>query len=102
MLCRGAARHAKAVVGEHLAGAGDMAHDPIEHAPARAVAVHPEFEEVPQKAAALRHAETDRVADLGIVRQQRVAGALMAQKRDEVAHRRKADAEHLWLACLVP
>src|SRR5207248_9422298 len=102
MLGRGAARHAKAVVGEHLAGAGDMAEHTVEHAPARAVAVHPEFEEMAQEAAALRYAEADRMPDLGIVGQQRVAVSLIAQKRDEVAHRGEADTEHLWLGRLEP
>ena len=55
-----------------------------------------------QEAAALRYAEADRMPDLGIFRQQRVAGALIAQKRDEVAHRGEADAEHLRLGRLVP
>ncbi len=67
MLGRGAAGHAEAVVGEHLAGPGDMAEDAIEDAPALAVAVHAELEEMPQEAAALRHAEADRMADLRAV-----------------------------------
>src|ERR1044071_2930669 len=102
MLCRGAPRHAKAVVGEYLAGPGEMAHHAIEDAPARAVAVHAELEEMPQKTAALRHTETDRVPNLGIVRHQRVAGAFVAQTRDEIAHRGKADPQHPRLARLVP
>jgi hypothetical protein len=67
MLRRGAAGYAEAVVGEHLAGAGDMAEDAVEDAAALAVAVHAEFEEMPQKAAALRHAKADRMADLRAV-----------------------------------
>ena len=102
MLCRGAAWHAKAMVGEHFAGAGDMAEHTVEHAPARAVAVHPEFEEMAQEAAALRYAEADRMPDLGIVGRQRIAVPLVTQKRYEVAHRGEADTEHLRLGRPVP
>ena len=37
VLGRGAAGHAEAVIGEHLAGAGDMAEHAVEHAPPGAV-----------------------------------------------------------------
>ena len=63
MLRRGAARHREAVVGEHLAGAGDMGQHAVEDASAMPVVVHPEFEEMAQKAAGLRHAEGERVLD---------------------------------------
>src|SRR5205085_12390411 len=102
MLCCGAAGHAEAMVGEHLAGPGDMAEDAVKNAAAPGVAVHPELEEMAQEAAALRHAETDRMADLEIVGRQRIAVPLVTQKRDEIAHRGEADAEHLWLGRLVP
>src|SRR5947207_14614884 len=74
----------------------------VEHAPARAVAVHPEFEEMAQEAAALRYAEADRMPDLGIVGRQRIAVPLVTQKRYEVAHRGEADTEHLRLGRPVP
>ena len=56
LLGRGAPRHAEAVVGKHLAGAGDMAHHAVEDAPPMPVVVHPELEEVAQKTTALRDA----------------------------------------------
>ena len=40
-----------------------MAHDPVEDAPPVPVLVHPEFEEMAQKAPALRHAESERVTN---------------------------------------
>src|SRR3984893_9360879 len=85
VLGRGAAGHAEAVVGEHLAGAGDMAEDAIEDAAALGVAVHAKLEEMPQEAAALRHPEADRVTDFRPLQNQWVVGALVAQKRDKVA-----------------
>ena len=57
VLGRGAAGHAEAVVGEDLAGTGDMAEDAVEDLAAALVGVHPEFEEMAQKPPALRHAE---------------------------------------------
>ena len=60
----------------------------------------PEFEEMAQKAAALRYAESrarERISP--IVRDHglgvRAVGVLVAQERDEVADRGIADAEHL-------
>jgi len=49
----GAPRHAEAVVGEHLAGAGDVAHDTIEDAQSAPVVVHAELEKMAQKSPAL-------------------------------------------------
>ena len=57
MLGRGAAGHAEAVIGEDLAGAGDMAEDAVEHPLPGLVGVHAEFEEMAQEAPALRHAK---------------------------------------------
>ena len=107
VLGRGAPGHAKAVIGEDLAGPGDMAEDAVEHPLAGRVGVHPEFEEMAQEAAALRHAKGQRVADFAGPRQERVGnaaaiGAAMAQERDEVAHAGIADAEHFCPDRLVP
>ena len=49
VLRRGAAWHGEAVVGEHLAGTGDMGEDAIEYTSAVPVIVHAELEEVPQE-----------------------------------------------------
>ena len=59
---------------------------------------------MPQKPAALRHPESQRMRDAGTMsagrrRDQRVRravaiGVLVAQERDEIAHRREADADH--------
>ena len=112
VLGSGASRHSKAVVGEHLAGAGDMAHHTIEDAPAVPVVVHAELEERAQKTPALRDAKGKRVAHAGIVRPRPLGDhrawcavavdALVAQKRDEVAHCGKTDAEHLGAGGFVP
>src|SRR5208282_4473765 len=90
VLRRGASRHAEAVVGEHLAGAGDVAHDTVKDAPPAPVIVHAELEEMAQKAPALRDAKRKRVADAGTVRSRAIGdqrvrcavavGALVAQK----------------------
>ena len=66
MLGRGASRHAEAMVGEHLAGTGDVAHDAVEDTPPVSVLVHAELEEVAQKTPAPRDAKGERVADAGI------------------------------------
>src|SRR6266700_990501 len=107
VLRRSAARHAKAVIGEDLAGAGDVAEDAVEHDLAGLVGVHPELEKMAQKAAALRHAERQRMADLARPRDERIGdaaaiGARIAEERDEVAHAGIADAEHLRPDRLVP
>jgi hypothetical protein len=51
------------VIGEHLAGAGDMAHQAVEDAAPLPVVVHAELEEMTQKTPALRDAKGERVAD---------------------------------------
>ena len=100
------------MVGEHLAGAGDMAHATIEDAPPMSVVVHPELEEVAQKTPTLRDTKGERMADtdtlgrhpLGEQRVRRAVavGGFVAEKRDEVADRGKADAEHLGAGRFVP
>ena len=102
MLRRGAAGHAEAVIGEHLAGAGDMAEHAVEDAPPGAVRVHAELEEMAQKAAALRYPEAERMIDGPAFRQHRVAVGLETQERDEVAYAGEADAEHFGLCRLIP
>ena len=102
VLRRGAAGHAEAVVGEHLAGARDMAQQAVEDAPPGIVRVHPELKEMAQKAAALRYPEPEGVVYLAAVCEDGIAVALVPQERHEVAHAGEADAEHLRLGGLVP
>ena len=69
------------------------------------VVIHAEFEKVPQEAAALRDAKSQRMgmpAFSDRVRGAFAVGALVAQKRDQIAHRGKADAEDLRPGRLVP
>jgi hypothetical protein len=66
VLGSGPSRHAEAVIGEHLAGAGDMAHHTVKDPPAMPVVVHAELEKMAQKTPALRDAKGERVADAGI------------------------------------
>ena len=112
MLRRGAAGHRKAVVGEDLAGARDMRQHAIENPPPSAGVIHPEFEEVAQKPAALRHAKGKRVGDAGAldaapfgdhrVWRTVAVGPLVTQERDEIARRGKPDADHLRAGRFVP
>jgi len=57
VLCRGAAWHREAVVGEHLAGTGDVGEHSVEDASTMPVVIHAQFEEVAQKTACLRNPE---------------------------------------------
>jgi hypothetical protein len=56
------------VVGEHLAGAGDVAHHTVEDAPPVPVVIHSQLEEMAQKTPALRDAKGERVANAGTIR----------------------------------
>jgi hypothetical protein len=67
VLGRGPRRHAEAVIGEHLTGAGDMAHNPVEDAPSASIAFHAELEEMAHKTPAPRDAKSERVADAGVL-----------------------------------
>ncbi len=60
--------HAETVVGEHLAGAGDVAHHTVEDAPPVPVVIHSQLEEMAQKTPALRDAKGERVANAGTIR----------------------------------
>jgi hypothetical protein len=61
----GASRHAEAVIGEHLAGAVDMAQHAVEDAPPMPIVVHAELEKMTQKTSALRDAKGECMADAG-------------------------------------
>src|SRR5439155_12124201 len=107
VLRRGAPGHTKAVVGEDLAGARDMAEDAVEHRLAGLVGIHSQLEEMAQEAAALRHAERQRVADPARPRHERVGnaaviGAAITEERDQVAHTGITDAKDLRPDRLVP
>ena len=87
-----------------------MGEHAIEDPPAMSVVVHPEFEEMAQKAARLRDPESKRVLDLwplatscnhrieGSV----AVGALVAEERDEIAGSGEANAGHRCPGGLVP
>src|SRR5580692_8321242 len=76
------------------------------------VVVHAEFEEVAQKAAGLRNSECEGVFDLRRalpaggrdhwIGRPVAVGVLIAQKRNEVAGRSKASAEHRGPSRLIP
>jgi hypothetical protein len=73
--------------------AGDMDEVAVEHRPFALVLVQAEIEELAQKSAALRCAESIRVPDLagaGVVRPRQ----FMAQETREVARRQESQADH--------
>ena len=95
MLARIAAGLRKLPVDAGAARPGDDRKDAVEHLASGKILVEPEMHQIAKHAAALRDAETERVPDARApLRRQRIVFRRMAQERNDVADRGKADAHH--------
>lgn len=69
--------------------------DAVEYPASRKILVEPKMDQIAKHAAALRDAETQRMADARPpLRRQRIVFRCVAQERNDVADRGEADAHH--------
>src|SRR5271167_2537752 len=84
------------------AGAARSRHDgkdAVEHLASRKILIEAEMHQIAKHAAALRNAETQRMADARpLLRRQRIVLRRVPQERDDVADRGETDAHHDWTA----
>src|SRR5205823_4250564 len=99
MLARIAASLRKLPVDAGAARPGDDGKDAVEHLASGKILVEPEMHQIAKHAAALGDAETERAPDpRPPLLRQRIVCPVVAQERNDVADRSKADAHDDWIA----